>query len=698
MLRGNNYESLPNADVSASLDELAIDDTTQSTSTGTGALTVAGGVGIAKNLHVGGIATLGGVDYPSSRGGTGQVLEVDSNGDLQYANNTGSENSIIMVGGYGTNNIAISTDGGLTFVNQTDSPMTDGVRAICTDGKGTWVIGGAGTYSLAYSTNAGHSWIGTDALSVFSTKVDDICYSPQLKRWVAVGTGTNHIGYSNDAVNWIGVGTTLNNGGWGVCWNGVDRFVAVSLASGSNNIGYSSDGINWTYTSATGLCREVCYLPDKGRFVRVGDSGVSYSDNNGETWSANVAASTISPVYTVAYNGDGLLVVGGSAGSGVVLAYSTDHGDTFTACSNTGGLTSYVIGLTYDENSERWIATGSGTDSIAYSNDADTWIGLGKSTISSFGYGAASTLLPVQPKGNKVKGFDKIHLGEITVGIGNAAGDMTQWADQSFDWQIGGTDGINGTTKMELDSTNGLTLTDGKITTTATNMQFGGTAITSGNSNVLILGGDNITTSSNNIAIGIDALDGTSANSGSNNVAIGSSALTDTSHSGSFNVGIGSSAGVNIDSGGSSTCIGAYSGGAIGSQSNCTAVGRSAFPVGGSTGANNTCLGAYADITDTADNSTSIGYGATTDTSDTISLGNADVTNVSPNVSATCSLGTPTTPFDRLILTPTTVGNLPTASANTGAIMYCSNETGGATLVFSDGTNWRRVQDRAVAA
>ena len=44
-----------------------------------------------------------------------------------------------------------------------------------------------------------------------------------------------------------------------------------------------------------------------------------------------------------------------------------------------------------------------------------------------------------------------------------------------------------------------------------------------------------------------------------------------------------------------------------------------------------------------------------------------------------------------------TVATLPGTPA-AGAIAYCSNETGGAVQVFGDGTNWRRVTDRAVAA
>ena len=33
---------------------------------------------------------------------------------------------------------------------------------------------------------------------------------------------------------------------------------------------------------------------------------------------------------------------------------------------------------------------------------------------------------------------------------------------------------------------------------------------------------------------------------------------------------------------------------------------------------------------------------------------------------------------------------------NTGDMIFVSNESGGATMAFYDGTNWRRIQDRAV--
>lgn len=52
---------------------------------------------------------------------------------------------------------------------------------------------------------------------------------------------------------------------------------------------------------------------------------------------------------------------------------------------------------------------------------------------------------------------------------------------------------------------------------------------------------------------------------------------------------------------------------------------------------------------------------------------------------------------DTLALPQFTVSGVTAASgSNKGQIVYISDETGGATLAFSDGTNWRRLQDRAV--
>lgn len=54
-------------------------------------------------------------------------------------------------------------------------------------------------------------------------------------------------------------------------------------------------------------------------------------------------------------------------------------------------------------------------------------------------------------------------------------------------------------------------------------------------------------------------------------------------------------------------------------------------------------------------------------------------------------------PFTGPVEVPSyTVAGLP--SVGTAQIIYVSDETGGAVLAFSDGTNWRRVTDRAIVS
>lgn len=42
------------------------------------------------------------------------------------------------------------------------------------------------------------------------------------------------------------------------------------------------------------------------------------------------------------------------------------------------------------------------------------------------------------------------------------------------------------------------------------------------------------------------------------------------------------------------------------------------------------------------------------------------------------------------------VANVPSATGLAGSIIYVPDEAGGAVMAFSDGTDWRRVTDRAV--
>lgn len=71
--------------------------------------------------------------------------------------------------------------------------------------------------------------------------------------------------------------------------------------------------------------------------------------------------------------------------------------------------------------------------------------------------------------------------------------------------------------------------------------------------------------------------------------------------------------------------------------------------------------------------------GTVVGTTDTQSLSNKDFTNPP-------------------VLPTYTVATVPNVATFARGLIYVSNETGGATVAFSDGTNWRRVQDRAVVS
>ena len=51
-----------------------------------------------------------------------------------------------------------------------------------------------------------------------------------------------------------------------------------------------------------------------------------------------------------------------------------------------------------------------------------------------------------------------------------------------------------------------------------------------------------------------------------------------------------------------------------------------------------------------------------------------------------------------LVVKTFTVATVPTAASWTAGLIYVSDETGGATLAFSNGTNWLRVQDLATVS
>jgi len=222
---------------------------------------------------------------------------------------------------------------------------------------------------------------------------------------------------------------------------------------------------------------------------------------------------------------------------------------------------------------------------------------------------------------------------------------------------------------------NGETINDKIVFTNGTDIIL----TIKGNGEVFSRGANNLTT---NTAYGECALDGSV--SGSLNTAFGQEALTTLSTSlgysalqngsGSNNMAFGYFSMAEMTTGANNVAIGSNSGRSI-----------SGGVIPNETGDNSVFIG--ADTRPLADNDQYeivIGVGMTGKGSNTTSIG----------TSATKG----TFLYGAVMIGEYTVATLPTASTYQAGMVMVTDETGGYTQAFSDGTNWRRVQDRAIVS
>jgi len=104
-----------------------------------------------------------------------------------------------------------------------------------------------------------------------------ICWSPQLRRFAAVGRG-GKIMTSDNGVTWTSRTIPPNSPNWfGVCWS-PERMLFVAVGDqGTNRIMTSVDGISWATIAFgdDGRWNSVCWSSEVGIFVAVADNGWS---------------------------------------------------------------------------------------------------------------------------------------------------------------------------------------------------------------------------------------------------------------------------------------------------------------------------------------------------------------------------------------------------------------------------------------
>jgi hypothetical protein len=285
-----------------------IGDTTESNNKDTGALVVEGGVGIERNLNVGGSINISGAsifdsvkienNVISTLSGSGDTLYIDPypdglsgdgtvviKGNLHVDGTTTSVNSTVL-----SINDPIIVIGDVTSTRTVMSPVASGVSTITIDSvvginTGDIIQGSASLPNSGITTITAYNST-TKIITIQGTTTAGISTTTQLTITHAFDTNTDR-GVAFDYNT--GVGTANNKTGF---FGYID----------GTNVGSAATARSWTYipdatiTSPGNVTGTRGYLDVKGIYYQTGDfstHGVVYFDSNGLQTSTNDPASPV---------------------------------------------------------------------------------------------------------------------------------------------------------------------------------------------------------------------------------------------------------------------------------------------------------------------------------------------------------------------------------------------------------------------
>ena len=247
---GNNSTVIGNASITQAkiFGALNLPSTTTSTTATTGALTVAGGAGIAENLNVGGYAKITGTLTVTSGAGAGKVLTSDANGLGTWTTPAGVTTMAAIGSTPNANGATISG------VNLNLEPASASYGGIVTTGAQTFA--GAKTFSPAV-TAASSLGIGTNFTPTLSAAANgDVLVGLDINPTFTNGSYT---ALTNYGLRVQGIGFGL--GGGGIETNtAVGSGTLINNSSGTSNTGlgyqslvFNSSGIDNTAFGASTL-------------------------------------------------------------------------------------------------------------------------------------------------------------------------------------------------------------------------------------------------------------------------------------------------------------------------------------------------------------------------------------------------------------------------------------------------------------
>jgi len=235
----------------------------------------------------------------------------------------------------------------------------------CVAWNGTrWVAGGAGTYNIAYSSN-GINWTTVIGANTAPSNILDVAWNGT--NWVIVGNGGAGIDVGNVTAEIGGLRFSFLNPDitslqWQLYFN----------PAGYESVSFSGDSaIEINYNE--GITTPVNII---GMWDAIGlsiDAGIE------------VIALDSNPLVGIFGTVDFVSSTGAVPGSGHTIAHSTNG-------INWTGLGSSIFSTTGKSiywNGSRFVAVGEGTNTLAHSTNGINWTGLGDATFSTSGNGVA---------------------------------------------------------------------------------------------------------------------------------------------------------------------------------------------------------------------------------------------------------------------------------------------------------------------
>ena len=218
---------------------------------------------------------------------TGAIFEATAAGTFTNIEGKAKENDariVAIAGGTGVDDTAFTADGGASWTVGGNLPSTGSWNALGY-GDNAWIAVKSGSNEAAISEDGGATWGATGANLPSTDTWDAIAYGAGV--WVVTASGTDKVAYSTDkGASWLAA-TLPSSSNWSSVVHGSNRFVAVSSTSGTT-AAYSIDGgATWAASTlpATAQWSHIEY--GQGTFLAVSSNGANYATStDGIVWTA----------------------------------------------------------------------------------------------------------------------------------------------------------------------------------------------------------------------------------------------------------------------------------------------------------------------------------------------------------------------------------------------------------------------------